>query len=109
MNLQFWIGVLISLPLHIMLHELGHYIPAKMFGWNPTWYFLKYGHIVGIDFVANKEGNAYKLHFISFCGIIGVIPWLMLIGVTRYNYEFALLLCVIAILVAYSLYETIHR
>lgn len=71
MNL-FWLVV--CAVLTVPIHELGHYIPSKLFGWKPEIKVVLKGF-----FVVHQPQNwtEAKMYVVSFLGIVGVAPFLL--------------------------------
>ena len=56
-------------------HELGHFIAVKIFGWKPKFVVTSIGF--GVSYSCATEGNEWKICFVSFFGIIGIIPLIL--------------------------------
>lgn len=93
-----------ALLLVIPTHELGHYIFARMFGWNPSFHINKNGPYVMYYMIIKENQN--KVIVTSFFGVMGIIPYLLYCVFSN-----SLLngLPLIIFLFAYSMFEMISR
>jgi len=95
---------IVPLLLVFPIHELGHYIFARMFGWDPSFHINKNGLYVMYHVIIKENPN--KVVITSFFGVIGIIPYLLYCLVSN-----SLLngLPLIIFLFSYSLFEMICR
>lgn len=96
---------IILLLLVIPIHELGHYIFAKIFSWNPKFGSSKKGFCV-IYYPNKINGNEKKLILTSFFGVIGIIPFF---AYCVFSNLLLNELPIIIFLFAYSLFEMLCR
>jgi len=92
----------IVLLLVIPLHELGHFIAAKYFDWDPKFEIKKLAFVV--KYYTPVEHNKLKLYFTSFCGILGIVP-LLLYGIFVDLSMFQIIL----FLISYTGYELVFK
>ena len=97
-----WLAVAVLFGL--LIHELGHYICASIFGWNPKFGISKEG--LQVSYHVHVEANKVKMVVTSFFGIIGVIPILLycVFSASLLNHVF-----LVVLFIGYSLFETICR
>lgn len=96
---------IVPLLLVIPIHELGHYIFARMFSWNPKFGINKNGLYVRY-YVDDLKRNQTKLIITSFFGVIGIIPFLLY---SVFSNSLLNGLPMIIFLFSYSLFEMIYR
>ena len=91
--------LLICTVLLIPLHELGHYILAKLFGWNPKFGMNRKGFFVRYT-PCETNRKELKLYLTGFFGIIGAIPTTIYVAMFDLGAFFILLF-----LYGYTCYE----
>jgi len=100
------IGLAIILSSYL-IHELGHYLPAKIFGWSPSFGASREGLLVRYR---PTELNKRKMYFISFSGGL-----LQVIYVSTASYVLGLyasnpsLIIVVFCMLLYGAAELINR
>lgn len=102
-EVQWCITIFMFIPLTIFLHELGHYIPAKIFGFKPK---FQWGISVSRVVYELESTPTLKLCIVSFCGILGVLAVIPLFMLTQ---DIPLTYMFILYNFCYSAYEAIMR
>ncbi|WP_194949060.1 M50 family metallopeptidase [Actinomyces trachealis] len=77
MNLSYLLGILIlviGLALSVALHELGHMIPAKLFGVKVSEYFIGFGPKIWSTKRGETEYGVKALWFGGYVRLLGMLP-----------------------------------
>src|SRR5690625_2991178 len=75
--MEFWIGVgviVVGIIVSIALHEIGHLIPAKLFGVRVTDYFVGFGRTLWSTRRGETEYGVKMLPLGGFVRMVGMFP-----------------------------------
>lgn len=106
---ELWIVLLLcpSWLASIPLHEIGHYIIARLLGCKAKIYWKPHGHYtMSCMYTPKTNMSNHEMYAISFAGIIGLAAYLPYIALSS---DISLSIFIVILLSSYSLYEVYQR
>ncbi len=111
--MDFLIIIFFTLGL-VVVHEAGHYVTARRFGWNPKVMFVRNGWLseLGVYAEVGEEEDFTvrysKLAMFMFSGNIAGLVWLALFFIFGV-FDETLFVMLYLVLSAYALYEVVFQ